>query len=105
MITDDRMEKALRYLAETDEEIAEAEGELLRSTKLCEMVRDRIFLGATGSVEARKATAGCSAEVAKLEEEVVTATVRFRHLRAKRDTEKNVIEVWRTYQANRRLGA
>src|SRR5574343_690852 len=96
MISQDRLEKALRYLAETDEQVAEAKGDILRLENLIKRVGYRLFLSADGSVEARKAAAGKSEETAKLEEELVSATVRYESLPAKRETESTVVEVWRS---------
>lgn len=104
MISQERLEKAMRYLAETDEPIAEAKGEVLRLENLIKRVQYRLFLSAQGSVEARKAEAGKSEETARLEEELIAATVRYEGLRAKRDTEATVIEVWRSLNASRRVG-
>ena len=105
MISQQRLEKALTYLAETDEPLAEAKGDILRLENLIKRVNYRLFLSAEGSVEARKAHAGKSEETAKLEEELVNATVRYEGLRAKRETEATVVEVWRSLNASRRLGA
>jgi hypothetical protein len=104
MISADRLEKALRYLAETDEDVAEAKGEILRLENLIKRVNYRLFLSSSGSVEARKAEAGRSDETARLEEELVAATVKYEGLRAKRDTERSVIEVWRSLESSRRQG-
>ena len=105
MISQDRLEKALRYLAETDEPIAEAKGEIQRLENLIKRVNYRLFLSASGSVEARKAEAGKSEETARLEEELVSATVKYEGLKAKRDTEATVIDVWRPLESSRRKGA
>jgi hypothetical protein len=104
MISQDRLEKALHYLATTDQEVAEAKGEILRLENLIKRVGYRLFLSADGSVEARKAAAGKSEETAKLEEELVSATVSYEGLRAKRETESTVVEVWRSLNASRRAG-
>jgi hypothetical protein len=105
MISEDRMEKALRFLSETDQDVAEAKGEILRLETLLKRVGYRLYLSAEGSIEARKAAAGSSPETAKLEEELVAAVVKYEGLRAKRDTESNVIEVWRSLESSRRKGA
>jgi len=102
MVSDDRMEKALRFLAETDDELANAEGDLLRAQKLVEMVKDKVFLSSSGSIPERKAHASLNSEVAQLEEKEIQALVAHRQLRTKRETEKILIDVWRTYQANLR---
>jgi hypothetical protein len=105
MISEDRMERALKYLAETDQDVAEAKGEILRLETLLKRVGYRLYLSAEGSIEARKATAGSSPETAKLEEELVSAVVNYEGLRAKRETEATVCEIWRSLNASRRLGA
>ena len=104
MISDERMEKALRFLAETDDDIANAEGDVLRAEKLVEMIKDKLYLAAEGSVADRKAKANVAAEVAPHEMAHIEALVKHRQLKSKRETEKLVIEVWRTFQANRRMG-
>ena len=104
MISQQRLEKALTYLAETDEPLAEAKGDILRLENLIKRVNYRLFLSAEGSVEARKAAAGKSEETAKLEEELVSATVKYEGIRAKRETEALVVDVWRSLNASRRLG-
>ena len=104
MISQQRLEKALTYLAETDEPLAEAKGEILRLENLIKRVNYRLFLSAEGSVEARKAAAGKSEETAKLEEELVSATVRYEGMKAKRETESTIVEVWRSINASRRAG-
>ena len=104
MISEDRLEKAMRYLAETDEELAEAKGEVLRCEQLLKRIQYRLFESADGSIELRKAKAGMSAETARAEEELVSAIVKYEGLRAKRDTESTVVEVWRSLNASRRLG-
>ena len=105
MISQSRLEKALTYLAETDEPIAEAKGEIQRLENLIKRVNYRLFLSASGSVEARKAEAGKSEETARLEEELVAAVVKYESLRAKRETEATIIDVFRTLESSRRKGA
>ena len=104
MISQQRLEKALVFLAETDEPIAEAKGEIQRLENLIKRVNYRLFLSASGSVEARKAEAGKSEETARLEEELVSATVKYEGLKAKRETESTVIDVFRTLESSRRKG-
>jgi hypothetical protein len=104
MISQDRLEKALRYLAETDEELAEAEGEVMRCDYLCDLIKDRVFLTSEGTVAERQARAGSSAELAKAQVEHVSAVVILKKLRAKRETEGTIVEVWRSLNASRRVG-
>ena len=101
----EQAEQALTLLADTDLDVAEAKGEVMRCETLLKRVNYRLFLSASGSVEARKAEAGSSSETANLEEELVRAIVRYEELRARRDTASNVIEVWRSLESSRRKGA
>lgn len=104
MISDERREKAMRYLAETDLECAELEGDEARREYLLEMIKDRAFLTADGTVREREATANTSAEVQRAHEEWVQALVRFKHVKAKRQTEAMICDQWRSENANRRQG-
>ncbi len=102
MISQDRMEKALRYLAETDESVSEAEGELLRAEYLSKLVEDRLFLSSVGTVAERQAKAGSSHELAEARESYVQALVTLKKLKAKRVTEEQIIQVWRSQEASSR---
>lgn len=102
MISEERRWKANTYLAETDLECAELEGDEARKKYLLEMATDRVFLTATGGVREREAIANTSGEVQKAHEDWVQALVKFKHMKAKRQTESGLIEQWRSEQANRR---
>jgi|SRR4051812_45569480 hypothetical protein len=104
MISDERREKAMRYLAETDLECAELEGEQVRREYLLDMIKDRVFLVADGNNREREATANTSGEVQRAHEEYVQALVRFKHVKAKRQTETMICDQWRSENANRRQG-
>jgi hypothetical protein len=105
MISDERREKAMRYLAETDLECAELEGEQVRREYLLDMIRDRGFLTADGSsIREREARSNTSADVQRAHEEYVQALVRFKHVKAKRQTETMICDQWRSENANRRQG-
>lgn len=103
-ISSDRMEKALRFLAETDDEVAEAEGEMQRAEYKHSLVKDRIFLTSDGTVAERNARAGCASEALEAHESYVQALIKVKQLRAKRETESQVIGVYRTQEASRRQG-
>jgi hypothetical protein len=104
MISDDRRMKAMMYLAETDETCAELEGEEVRREYMLDMIKDRCFLVAAGNVREREATANTSADVQRAHEEWVQALVRFKHMKAKRQTEAMICDQWRSENANRRQG-
>lgn len=104
MITEERASKALRYLATTDEETAEAKVNVARCEYRCKLTRAAVVLESEGSVAAREAQAEVSERVQKAEEERFKALGVFEHLKAKRATEEWVMDLWRSLNANRRQG-
>lgn len=104
MITNDRLERALKYLAQTDETCASAKAEVERCAYRCKHARALEFQGADGSVEARKSSAETSQTVQTAEDNRIQAIITFEKLKAKRETESLVIDVWRSLNASRRTG-
>ncbi len=104
MITDSRRDKAITYLAETDSELAELEGEAMRREFMFELVKDRVYLTEEGNVETRKARSRVAAESSKAHEEWIQAVVALKRIKAKRETERVVWETWRSENSNRRQG-
>jgi len=104
MITEDRLQKALTYLAETDEELAQLKANVERAEYLKKRVRAAVFLSASGPVEERKAKAEVSQEVENIERDYTRALVAYEHIAAKRKTEALIVDVWRSINANRRQG-
>lgn len=105
MISDDRLQKALTYLAETDEEAAMLKTDVERREYLKKRVRAIEFLAAEGkSVEERKARAEMSTEVENVEHDYCNALQRYEHIAAKRKTEALIVDVWRSINSNRRAG-
>src|SRR5687767_4093400 len=100
MISEERRWKAVTYLAETDLECAELEGEQVRREYLLDMIKDRCFLTADGNNREREATANTSPEVQRAHEEWVQALVRFKHMKPKRQTEAMICDQWRSENAN-----
>lgn len=106
MISDKRLEEAMRYLATTDEDYAEAKANVARTEYRCKSVRAQAFLvSEEKTVDARKADAERSKMVSDADEANVQAILVSEKLRAKRTTEALVVEVWRSLQANRRAAA
>lgn len=104
IITESRMEKALKYLAETDAELAELEGEAMRREYLLDLVKDRAFLTGDGNNAERLAKANTSADASRAHEEWVQAVVAFKRVKAKRETERVVWETWRSENSARKVG-
>lgn len=104
MINEDRLERALAYLARTDETCAELKANVSRQEYLCKLARSKVFLTSEGTVEQRKALAETSAEVQSIEELRCQAIVKFERERSKRETEALIVDVWRSLNAARRQG-
>ena len=103
-VTDERAEKALRYLAETDEPAAEAKAEMERAEFAAKAVKDALFKRLDGSVADRQAEAGSSDEYAAAMDRYFRCVQMWEGVRNKRQTEALVCEIWRSVQANQRRG-
>jgi hypothetical protein len=103
-VTDERADKALRYLVETDESAAVAKTEMERAEFAAKAIKDAIFKRLDGSVADRQADAGASNEYALAMNHYFACMEIFEGLRNKRQTEALVIDVWRSVQANQRKG-
>jgi hypothetical protein len=106
LINEDRVEKALVYLTDTDFECANAKVSAERWKYLAKRHRAVSILASTDKMTAqvKDAKAENSSEVIEAEEKYFSALEMFEQMSAKRKTEQLVIEVWRTEQANLRKG-
>jgi hypothetical protein len=102
MINEDRLEKALTYLATTDADCASLKANVARTEYLAKRHEALVFQIADGPIDARKAEAKASGEVASKWEEHFKAIEAYEAVRAKRETEVIVVETWRSMNANRR---
>lgn len=101
-ITQDKMERALEYMATTDDSYADAKANLLRAEILAKRARARIILTSEGSVEVKKATAETHPEVGKADDELIEAITVFEKLKAKRERASVVCDIWRSLNASLR---
>jgi hypothetical protein len=104
MISDDRAELALRFLVDTDEKAAELKGEVERAEFFWKRTREALFIHADGTVAERTAQAGQHPKTHEAHEAYVKAIQTYSFVANKRDTEKIVLDVFRTLCANRRTG-
>ncbi len=103
MISKERLEKSLRYIAETDEDLADAKAEVERATWLCKQTRAIVYEMVDGkSIEDRKQAVERSEKVEEAELRRIKAIGVLEHLRAKRASEEIIIQVWRSIEASRR---
>ena len=104
IITEDKLQAAIKGMVETDDTCATAKVEVGRKDFLCRIAKSKIFLNSEGNIEQRKAKAEISPEVFSAQEEYFTAMGEYEKLKAKRETNAFVIEIWRSENANRRQG-
>ncbi|MCR4319773.1 MAG: hypothetical protein NUV74_05480 [Candidatus Brocadiaceae bacterium] len=104
IITEAKLQAAVDLMVATDEDIAIAKVEVARKEYLCKVARARIFLNAEGSVEQKKALAESSQEVDKAQEAYFIAMGQFEKVKANRETNTLIIEVWRSENKARKEG-
>ena len=105
MISEERVEKALRYLAESDLSAAEAKADMERAEAKCKSVKQTVFLHAEGTVAERTAIADTDKNTLEAQEAYFEAVAVYSHFANKRETEHILIDLFRTLAANRRKGA
>lgn len=103
MISREEVGEALRFIAETDHDYAEAKTEVERSTWLCKHTRAIVYESVSGkSVEDRKQAVERAEKVVAAENRRIEAILAFESIKAKRETKQLVVEVWRSVEATRR---
>ena len=103
-ISDDRLQKSLIYLSETDEPAAKARALVKALEQRRKTVKAFAFLSASGTMAEKEAQAYASPEYEEVTEAIENAVADSELYFNKRSTESLVVEVWRTTQANRRSG-
>jgi alpha-galactosidase len=101
-ITQERMEQAMTYLAQTDHEYAEQKAELERSEIFRKRTRATVFLTVDGTVAERQAKAEIHNNVTDSDDRYIQCVKLFETLKARRERAEIVIDVWRSLNAARR---
>ncbi|MEW8119893.1 MAG: hypothetical protein AB2792_22250 [Candidatus Thiodiazotropha sp.] len=104
MINEDRLQKALVYLAETDEEAAKARAYMIGLEKNEKTIIGIEYLKTQGTVPERDARARKSEAYEQWKSDYENAVADYELYRNKRHTEELIVEVWRSENANRRRG-
>lgn len=106
VVTDERLEQALKMIASTDIEIANARADVLRTEFLAKCSESLAYksMDSSLSVEDRKRAIPISMGVQEQHEKHWNAVTHYEALRAKREREYMVIELYRTASANQRRG-
>lgn len=104
MISDEKVQKALTYLSETDEPCAKAKSFLMGTEKQEKTVIAVEYANGDGGVEERKQAAYRSPAYTDWKNKYQEAVYDFEIMRNRRTTAELIVEVWRSVNANRRHG-
>ena len=105
LVTEDRVDRALGFLAETDRECAAWKGAVLRTEHVAKVAEAMAFKLAEGSsAEERKQLSRTTPEVLAKWEEHFQAVTQYETVRARREREMLIVDLYRTESANRRQG-
>lgn len=97
-------EKALNYLAQTDEPYAKAKARVKYLDYKRHTIKATALLEATGTVGERESIAYTSPEMKAFLEEYREAVYDEQILASKRKSAELAIEIWRSQNSNRRVG-
>ena len=103
-ITTERMEKAITYLAETDQTCADLRADMERAEFKAKAVRDAQIKHGDGTVADRTAAAGSSPEYESAMNRYFDFIAAYEHVKNRRSTEAIVCECWRSVNSNRKQG-
>ena len=104
MITEDRLEQALKYLADTDESSAEASANVKYLNRLLKRKKALYITGeqTLKSISAKEQGFYASDTYKNAVEELFNADVKAVTMENKRDKEGLIIDLFRTLEASRR---
>jgi hypothetical protein len=105
IVTEERVEDALNFLARSANDIGAARGAMIRSEFMISSI-EALAAGMSEerSADARKWEARASSQYRDAIAAYASATEQFETLRAKREGARMECEVWQTMSANRRGG-
>ena len=104
IVSDKEVERAIRYLEQTDIEVADWKVAVMRAEHMVDVTESTVYQASFGSIEDRKRLAKASPEVMVKQEELFRAVREHEIIRAKRKRAELMVEMWRTLSANRRQG-
>ncbi len=106
IVSDDRVDRAMQFLATTDLQCASAKSMVLRTEFMAKHTEALVYksLGNEGSVEDRKQAMRIDERVVKAWDEHFNAVRDYEAVKARREREVLVVDLWRSTNANRRAG-
>ena len=103
-IPDERLQKALDFLAGTDLKAANAKALVEGLSEQRKTIKSILYINATGDQKKREAEAYSADEYILHIEKYQNAIADFETLKNRRMTASLIVEVWRSCNANRRNG-
>ena len=103
-LDENRVEKALIYLSDTDRIHADLSGEVKRLEEGIKQAQAHEFLLAEGTVAEREAKAKASARFNQAVLDHIEIFKEFKLVDNERQHEQRIIDIWRTLSSNRRQG-
>ena len=103
-IPDERLQKALDFLAGTDLKAANAKALVEGLSEQRKTIKSMLYIEAQGDQKKREAEAYAADEYIEHIEKYTNAIAEFETLRNRRITAALIVEVWRSCNANRRNG-
>lgn len=100
----DRVEQALKYLAQTDVNHAELSGRVKQLEELLKSVKAKEYLNATGTDGNRTSVALSSQTYIDAVNEWSEAVIAFKTVDNLRNREMLIVDLFRTLEASRRKG-
>jgi hypothetical protein len=104
MISQERLSKALNYLAETDEECARLRADHARAEFRAKSIKNTVFMASDGSIAERNTKAELSKDYEAARESEFDYFMQYEGMKNKRATEAIVIDTWRSLNAGRNKG-
>lgn len=104
-LTEDRVERAMATMAETDSQHAECKVAMLRAEQKIKSTKALVYAALSGSVEDRKQATELDARVEAAWEAYFVRVKDFEMIKSRREHECRVIELYRTLASSRRMGA
>ena len=99
-----RVERALTFLATTDDEFALLCSDVLRTKSAIEAQKSAIILHTDGTGPVKQATANCHPDVREKEEEYFHAVYKRDSMKNERERNETIINVWRSVSSAKNHG-
>lgn len=103
-LNEDRVERAMATLAETDMQAADAKVMVLRTEQKIKTVKAVVYAALEGSIEDKKQKVELDETVKAAWEDYFTAVRDHEIVKNRREREVLVVELFRSINANRRMG-